>query len=176
MEVKAYNVRNLDSMKHFFYAGVYRGKNPKKHLIKRIILSVILIILAVINYIQSDGVEWFFFGLIFAILMYANISRYVSGPKKQYEALSKMKDELTEFVFYEDRYQSVTKSSLRSVVEEVDYCMLVKVIETSKYIVLFLGEATMEVVDKSTVNNGTVDDIRNKLKEYVRTNYLMADF
>ena len=176
MEIKAYTVRNLDAIKHFFYAGVYRGKNPKKHLIKRIILSVILITLAVINYIQSDGVEWFYLGLFFAGLMLVQILRYVSGPKKHYEALSKMKDEVSEFVFYEDKYQATTKSSLRSVVEEVDYNMLVKVIETSKYIILFLGEATMEVVDKSTVNNGTVDDIRNKLKEYVRTNYLMADF
>ena len=42
MEVKAYTVRNLESVKHFFYTGVYRGKNPKKHLIKSAACDTIL--------------------------------------------------------------------------------------------------------------------------------------
>jgi len=50
---------------------------------------------------------------------------------------------------------------------EIKYSIIPKVMETPKYIFIYQDLRSVYIIDKSTVTNGTIEDIRAKLAQYV---------
>ena len=101
---------------------------------------------------------------------------YFILPKIRYKALVKMKGTENEYTFCEDVIKIVTTNNDYNGTAEINYSLLVKVCETSKYFFLFQTKNQVLVVDKSTIENGTADDVKNKLISYVRDKYTVFIF
>ena len=58
----------------------------------------------------------------------------------------------------------------------VEYPVFVKVFETSRYFFLFQTKNQVYPVDKSSLESGCADEIRNKLKEFVKNQYKICKY
>ncbi len=58
----------------------------------------------------------------------------------------------------------------------MEYSLFTKVYETSDYFFLYQTNNQVFLVDKSTVEGGSVDDIRNKLSSFVKDKYYICKY
>ena len=73
--------------------------------------------------------------------------------------------------------ETVRCSTLASLSQtEIYYYALVKVYETSKYLLLFTSKAKAFIVDKSTIENGAVDEVRGKISAVLKEKYYICSY
>ena len=110
---------------------------------------------------------------------------YFLLPKIRYKALAKMKDAENEYIFCDNVLKTFTKSQEYNGEAEIEYSLFVKVYETTKYLFLYQTNNQVFIVDKNTVEGGTIEEIRNELKnkykmimidEYQDTSSLQENF
>ena len=97
-------------------------------------------------------------------------------PKIQYKSLGKLADIENEFVFYDDVIKITSNNTEYSGEAELKYTVIPKVMETTKYLFIFQNRRQVYAIDKSTLTNGTMEDIRRKLKNYVNNKYIMCRY
>lgn len=177
MEIKAKCKFDYDTIKTLTRASLFRKKgNLKRRFIATLIMCLFIIIISVINLIVKFDVVHLVFIVIGFLLFLIEYFLYFILPKIRYKALVKMKGTENEYTFCEDVIKIVTTNNDYNGTAEINYSLLVKVCETSKYFFLFQTKNQVLVVDKSTIENGTADDVKNKLISYVRDKYTVFIF
>jgi len=58
----------------------------------------------------------------------------------------------------------------------MNYSTIVSVYETSNHLFLFKTSNSVYIVDKKTIENGNIDELRNKLKENVIKKYKVCKY
>ena len=101
---------------------------------------------------------------------------YFGLPKIQYKALAKMKDAENEYVFCDNVLKTFTKSQEYNGEAEIEYSLFVKVYETTRYLFLYQTNNQVFIVDKNTIEGGTVEEIRNKLSAFVKDKYILCKY
>jgi len=177
MEIKAKCKFDFDSIRALTHLSMFKKANPKKRLIFWSIAYAILLIIIVIEIVAFDvktilfvllGVE-----ILGFLLMYFT---YFITPKKRYNALSKMKEAENEYIFLDDAVKAFTKSQDYNGEAVIEYSLFVRVYETTRYIFLYQTKNQVFIVDKNTVEGGTVEEIRNKLTPYVKDKYILCKY
>ena len=177
MEIRAKCKYDLDSVKALTHLTMYKKADPQKRLTFWSAAFAVLIIIIISEIIAFGfdtilavllGVE--IFGLLLIYFWYFII------PKIQYKSLAKMKDTENEYVFCDDVLKTFTKSQEYNGEAEIEYSLFVKVYETTKYFFLYQTNTQVFIVDKSTVENGTVEEIRNKLSAFVKDKYIICNY
>ena len=177
MEIKASCKFNLESMKAFTHLLLFKKANPKKRMIFWLIAYLFFsaVIIAEIILLDADTVLfvllafiflWFLLGCYFYFLL----------PKKQYKALGKMKEIVNEYVFGDEVIGLNSIGDGYNGDGEIEYDLIYKVMETSKYIFIFLNKTQTYIVNKSTITGGTVEELKNKLSSYVGDNYITCKY
>ena len=92
-------------------------------------------------------------------------------PKIQYNALSNLKDIHNKYTFYDDSLVVESNNDVYSSNSKLDYNMIVKVIESNDYLFIYQSKNQVFIVDKSTIVQGTIEDIRNKLIPILNNKY-----
>ena len=177
MEIKAKCKYNLDSVKALTHLTMYKKADPGKRLIfwsTAFAIFFIIIFLEIIAFGFDTilavllGVE--IFGLLMIYFWYFII------PKIQYKSLAKMQNVENEYIFCDNVLKTFTKSQEYNGEAEIEYSLFVKVYETSKYLFLYQTNNQVFIVDKSTVEGGTVEEIRKKLSTFVKDKYIICKY
>ena len=176
MEVRASCTFDYNSIKALSHVSLYKKLNPKSVFLFVTIFFVLLIaltILMIVLYGTSESNH--LLGLGFAILV-LNCFMYLIFPRIQYSNLKKFKNSKNEYLFYDNLIKVSTLNQFYNGECEIQYSLVHKVLETSEYFFIFQNNNAAYVVDKSTIANGGVDAIREKLLEFVGKKYVVCKY
>lgn len=110
------------------------------------------------------------------VLMALNFYLYFGLPRLQYRALGKLQSTENHYVFLDDTLKVTSSNATYRGEGEYAYATFTRVRETSDYLFLFLSARQVFVVDKSTVAGGTVEQIRDALRPFIKYNYTTCKF
>ena len=177
MEIKAKCKYDLDSVKALTHLTMYKKSDPRKRLIFWSTAFAIIFIIIILEIIAFDfdtilavvlGVE--IFGLLLMYFWYFII------PKIQYKSLAKMQNVENQYIFCDNVLKIFTKSQEYNGEAEIEYSLFVKVYETSRHLFLYQTNNQVFIVDKKTIEGGTVEEIRNKLSAFAPNKYIVCKY
>ena len=177
MKIQAKCKFDFESIKALTHLSTYRKANPKKAVQLRTILycALLFIIVAELVAFGSD--------LILIILIITDILAialaafmYFGLPRIRYNYLAKMKSAENDYIFYDDVLKVFTKSEIYNGEAEIAYSLFVKVYETSAYFFLYQTANQVFIIDKSTIEGGSAEDIRNRLSLFVKDKYIICKY
>lgn len=177
MEIKAKSKYDQATIRALTHLAMYKKADPKKRI--RLWTWVYAILLAVIVLeIIVFGPDSTFFTLLFAAIFFILLVyfMYFIMPKIQYNAMAKMKDIENVFVFGDKEVKIVTSGSDYNCETKIDYSWFHMVYETSKHFFLYQTKNQVFIVDKSTVEGGTAEDIRNKFSGFDKKKYIICKY
>ena len=176
MEIYASCIFDFNSIRALSYVAMFKKMNPKLVFHITNILSVLMIVLSVLMinlYGSSENNR--LLGLSIAILI-LNLFMYLAFPRIQYSALKKFKNTKQEYLFCDEHIKISTQNESYSGAVELKYNLIHKVMESSEYLFIFQTKNQAYVVDKSSVANGAIDSIRQKLLESVGAKYTLCKY
>lgn len=170
MGITATSKYDLKTVTALVRLGAFKKHNPKKIMIGFIFTDFILLILL--------GFIGFPIKLVClcAALILLQCYIYLWLPKVQYRAMGKFADSYHTFKFTDDSVSITSSVGGSNDSCSASYDMFYKVMETGEYLFIFLNKRQAHIVDKSTLQGGTVDELRTKFTEipgmkYIRCNY-----
>lgn len=177
MEIKAKGYFDFESVKALAHLSFYKKRDPKKTLISRLIILTICFMVFVRNILFYGFNTFLLIMLAFAMLyIFIECFMFFIFPRAQYKSLAKMKDAENEYTFRDDKLNVVTKSNEYNGEAEIEYSLIIKVMETTQYLFLFQNNMQIFIVDKSTIVGGTIEDIRSKFSSFLNTKYVVCKY
>ena len=176
MKIKASCRLDYDSVKALTHLSLFKKANPKKRFIMWSVISVILILIIVLEMVIFSDTE-LIGTLCLAILLFLFESYlYFLVPKIKYKALAKMKNTENEYVFCDNVLKTFTNNQEYNGESVIEYSVFVRAYETTVYLFLYQTNNQVFIVDKSTIEGGTAEDIRNKLTAYLEKKYIVCKY
>lgn len=176
MEINAKCRFDYESVKALTHVTVYKKKNPQKAFIVRNICSAILVLLILVGMCLGVDTTPIVLLMVAAVIIALNCFLHFGIARIQFKALHKMKNLENEYTFYEDVLKVSSKAEEYNGEAELKYSLIPKVMETSKYLFVFQNNNQVLIVDKSTIINGTINDIREKLIQFVKDKYIICKY
>ena len=176
MEIKAKCKFDFESIKALTRLSLFKKANPKKRFLTwSVILGILAVIIVLEMIIFSDAmlIELLCVAIVLFLL---ECYLYFLLPKIRYKALAKMIDTENEYIFRDNVLQTFTKNKEYNGEAEIEYSLFVKVYETSRHLFLYQTNNQVFIVDKSTIEGGTVEEIRNKLSAFVKDKYILCKY
>lgn len=177
MKINASCVFDLDSTKALIRLGMFQKHDPKKRMIFWGIIYTVLAIVLVLQdvVIGLNGELISYLGiLLFAELLVCY--SYFLVPRIRYKAMANMKGTVNQYCFLDDSLEVTSNNGSYGGKAELQYTMLVKSMETSKYFFLYQTKNQIYIVDKSTISGGTAEDIRNKLISVLDNKHIICKY
>lgn len=164
MEIKAKCKYDLESIRALTHLSTFKKSNPKTRIIFYNIITSALLSIVVLEF-AFFGADVTLYLLLCAVLFLGFLENflYFILPRISFKKMRTFKNVENEFVFCDDMLKVVSKTKEYSGEGQIEYTALVKAYETSRYFFLLQTERQTYIIDKSTIENGTVEDIRNKL-------------
>ena len=177
MEITAKGVFDYDSIRALTYVSIYKKKNPRKYFIWMNIwcIGLALLILTEMILFGPDR-QSIMLIIVDAVLVLLNFYLYFWFAKIQYNALHLMKNTVNTYHFHENRIKVFSAGAQYSGEAELQYSMIPKVMETQKYLFIFQSKNQAYVVDKTTIVNGSMEDIRTKLHQSSKAKYILCRY
>lgn len=177
MEIRAKCKFDLDAIKALTHVSFYRKSEPKKAIRLRVTYCLVLLLVNIAELIVFGFDSVLIILLVGVLLVIALfVFMYFGSPRIRYASLANMKDAENAYLFGDDILKVFTKSEEYNGEAEMEYSLFVKVYETSDYFFLYQANNQVFLVDKSTVEGGSVDDIRNKLSSFVKDKYYICKY
>ena len=177
MEIKAKSTYNLETMQALIRLYMFKKANPRKRMVIYTVLFTGLIAI--------DVLEMIIFGnnMILSVLLVCCVLWYLLLcywffllPRIRYNALAKMKNVTNEYTFRDASMLASSTCEEFCGQSEIQYALLIKAMETQKYLFLFQNRSQVIVVDKSTITGGTVDEIRQNLRSRISGKYIICRY
>lgn len=178
MEIRAKCKCDYDSVKALARLAMFKKADPKKRLKFYSIIYAILFVVLILEIIAFDVADTILFvllGVEITVLLLLWFGYFIV-PKMQFKSMAKMKNIENQYIFCDNVLKVFTKSQDYNGEAEIDYSFFVRVYETTKYLFIFQTNNQVFVVDKSTIEGGTAEDIRNKLSSYVKDKYIICKY
>ena len=177
MKIKATCQFDLESVKALTYLMMFNKGNPKKRMLSLNIVFSVLFAIIIFDFIMF-GVDLplVLCAIMTVMILVWNAYMWFLYPKVRYNALGKMKGVQNEYIFTDEKIFVTTRGAEYNGQAEIEYTLLVKVYETSKYFFLYQTKNQVFIVNKSTVEGGTDEDIRNKLSAYAKGKYIICKY
>lgn len=155
---------------------MYKRKSPRKTFVLLNIWFAALGLLVTLEMLFLGVDVTLILLLIMAVMLIAlNCFMYFGTPKIQFASLQKMQGVKNEFTFCEDVIKVSSHGEFCHSEAELQYSLIPKVMETSRYLFIYQDKIQAFIVDKSTIINGTIEDVREKLlpfaKKYIICKY-----
>ena len=176
VEIRAKCKFDFESIRALTHLSLFKKANPQKRLLTWSIVSAILagtIVLEMIIFSDAMLIELLCVAIVLFLL---ECYLYFLLPKIRYKALAKMKDTENEYVFCDGVLKTFTKGKEYNGEAEIEYSLFVKVYETTRYLFLYQTNNSVFIVDISTIEGGTVEEIRNKLSAFVKDKYILCKY
>ena len=140
------------------------------------IISAILVVIIIFEMIVFSDAMLVELLCVVIILFLLECYLYFLLPKIRYKALAKMKEVENEYIFFDNVLKTFTKSQEYNGEAEIEYSLFVRVYETTKHLFLYQTNNQVFIVDKSTIDGGTIEDVRNKLTAFVKDKYIICKY
>lgn len=175
MEIKAIGTLSYDGVKYLIHTNIFKKLNPKFGMTLLSVPCLLACLYYSFCYIKFSLLYFPLAENLF-LLFYLLCLVYFFLPVVKYKKLSKFKDTVNEYTFYDDKICICSQNDLYKSTVEMKYELIEKTIETKKYLFIFKDKSQAYIVDKATITNGAVDDLRRKLipllgKKYAVYNY-----
>ena len=72
--------------------------------------------------------------------------------------------------------KAFTTSQVYNGQAEIEYTLFLKAYETSRYLFLYQTRKQIFIVDKNTIEGGTVEDLRNLLSAVLKDKYFLCAY
>ncbi len=95
---------------------------------------------------------------------------YVFLPKLNYKMQKTTTDTINKYTFYDTKLVAISTAKGITSTSEVEYSTLDRVLENKKYIYIYIAKDKAMIVDKSTITNGSIDEIRCAITSQIGTN------
>ena len=177
MEIKAKCKYDYEGCKAISYVCSYKKSKPIKAVFMHILLAFILG-LADIYLIQSGtlGISVYFVLGLCVFMVVLELFMYFLMPCIQYNSMSKMKDMSNDYIFRDDYFFASAGAEEYKGASTVKYTLLEKVMETGEYFFIFQNKRQVYLVDKSTLEGGTAEEIREKLQPVLGKKYIICKY
>lgn len=176
MEIRARCKYDFVSVKALMHLSLFGKHEPKKRFrLWTIIFSALMAIaiLGIIFFRDATFVMLLCAGIIIILL---ECYLYFLLPKIRYKAMANMKEVENVYIFSDNVLKISAESKEYNGESIIEYSLFVKAFETSKYFFLFQTNNQAFVVDKSTIEGGTAEDIRNKLSAFIKDKYFICKY
>ena len=177
MEIKASCTLDLNAIKALNGLMMFRKNDPKKRMILwGIIYAVIIVcvIMLIATYGLTDEFALYLF-MLFAFLL-LGCYLYFLQPRVQYKAMAKLKNAENRYVFRDETMDIISAADAFNGQSELRYSVIVRAMETSKYFFIFQTKNQAFLVDKSTITDGTPEQIREKLRSHLGKKYMLCRY
>ena len=177
MEIKAKSTFDFDTTKAFCHVTFYGKGKPKNWFIGFNIFCTIFLLINVAIVILFGWEDFDFSSFIPIALLYAlNFLLYSWLPKIQYKSLKKAQNMENSYIFCDDVIKISSNNELYQGEATLDYGFIVKVMETTKHFFIYQHQNQAYIVDKSTVTDGTVEELKEKLKQSIKGKYIVCKY
>lgn len=177
MEIKATCKYDFDAVKALTHLTMYKKADPKKRLVFWSVAFLILCLIIVVEMLVFGMDSFLFLLLGIEILGMALIYFwYFVIPKIQFKTLAKMQYVENQYTFCDHVLKTVTKSQVYNSQAEIEYALFVKAFETSKYLFLYQTNNQAFIVDKNTIQGGTIEDLRKQLSVFLKDKYVLCNY
>lgn len=168
MEVYAKSKFDYETIKELAHRSSFRIMKPGTMVIFMAICNLIVLgnFIEACLYYESSSLDIVLLSIMIicdGVLLYI----YWGVPKMRYKALGKLQNLENEFIFGDETMTIINRSEEYTGQGEIKYSIIPKVMETPKYIFIYQDLRSVYIIDKSTITNGTIEDIRAKLAQYV---------
>lgn len=124
-------------------------------------------IFSTLNGIGEDGSAFdrtsIFLGALYLFLAVFIIWARATAPKRSFKKAEKSGIVTNTYTFTDDALEMVSKSDSIDSTGSVKYQALIKAVEDNDYIYIYPNNVTAYVVDKSTLEGGTMEELRAHL-------------
>lgn len=184
MNVKATTAYDLNVYKAINDAVLFKGKNPivckalSLAIIGMTLLSygAVIILPDLISGTKIDAITLFPVLMLVLITVLFGIAYFVA-PRAGFKKLTAVQGIVSNsFEFDEDSVKVESSSEKLSSTSNYKYTALVKVLETSEYIFLFINPSSAFVVAKSGIEKGKIDEVCNTIKAALGKKYKIAKY
>ena len=177
MEIFAKCKLDYEAIKALTHLSFGKRKDPKKQLILRMLFCGLLAAW-IVTMMVVFGVDYIPVVLLVvdALIIAIYCMTYFALPRKQYKALKQRQNLENLYTFCDDMLKVTSKNACYDGKTEMQYSMLVKAMETSKYLFLYLDDQQVFMVDKATISGGTVGDIRARLLPVLGDRYILCNY
>lgn len=173
MEIKAKCKWNLEAIKALTRLLMFGKKSPKVSMLTFSIFSFLLPFVLLV--IRSDLLSYIF-ATSMIVLILCGLYLYFLSPKIRYNALGKLKNAEIEYIFCDGSIKVFTRSKEYNDEAECKYSIFVKAYETSRYFFFFATNNQVYLIDKTTIEDGTATDIRNKVEPLLDRKYFICKY
>ncbi|MBQ8434650.1 MAG: YcxB family protein [Oscillospiraceae bacterium] len=170
------NYRKSD-MRYFF------NETAKKSLVKNLVwmytvigATIFLVFAAVTFFVKGSfsfarPLPFVFLGVL-VVLVFLAVARTVRNtPEKMYRKFSESYDGNTVICRFEDDRMYVESDTNGDDDGYILYSALEKAIESDNYFYVFINQSTAQIVKKSAVTEGSIDEVRTLLKSFLGDRY-----
>lgn len=176
MEIKASSIYDLKTTKALIRLNMFKKNDPKKQILIYGIIVLVLFVFLIIGLIATGDSSYV--GLIFLLALSSSVYSYMYFlfPKTSYKATKKLADVKNSFIFKDDEILLSSNTAEYTGNAAIKYTMLYKVMETSEYLFIYQNKVQVYIVDKSTIENGSVNDLRQVLSNVLKKKYIVCKY
>lgn len=113
---------------------------------------------------------------VFVIVILLQIYMYFGLPKIRYKSVDKFVNLQNNFIFTEKNMIVSSDMGDYSGTTNIEYSILFKVMETSENFFVFIQKQQVFLVDKSTVQGGTIEEVREVIKNALGKQYIICKY
>ena len=177
MEITAVSTYDLKTCKAIQKYTMFGKNSPaKRMLFWGIIYFILLFAVASLLIADSNDVtSWILFILIAAVLIFFCIS-YFHTPRARYQALGKLAATQHYYRFRKTEFTVTSETVSGKESRTFQYDSIGRVAETSKYFFIYQLKGGLYVVEKSTVKNGTDEQLKSLLLSGSSAKYIKCRY
>lgn len=176
MEITATSKYDRKTATALARVGVFKRHNPKKRMILLAALIGVIVAESILMLFLLGGGFPILLLCLSAVLILIQCYVYFLLPKIQYRLLGKFAESCHTFHFTDDTVIITSSGDDYNGSCSITYHMFYQVMETGEYLFLYQNKRQVFVVDKSTVQGGTVSELRTKLANISGLRYILCKY
>lgn len=169
MDIVVKTTYDLDAFKAMNRIVAFRGKSPAKRLVWMAVASVFVAAVMVFMTIHARELLPLLIACCIIDLLCVGVTVYmaVGLPRVQLKAHERFGLPDITYTFGEAALSYQTSSENYTDSGEIKYAAFAKAVETDEYFFLYQTANQIMIVDKSGIQNGSAEDIRERLKYHL---------
>ena len=174
MEINVKTTCSPKAIQAFSRSSLFRLMKPITEFILTVSILLLGALLSVVNMIQEPQSTFHKVLLIACIVAFVlEIYLFFIYGKLMYKSFCRLGLPVASITFTDESIKMVAKNNRGDLHEENDYKynVFAKAVETDEYIFLYLTSRSAFLIDKSTIENGGIEEIRSKLQSYLDKKY-----
>ena len=167
MNIKAQTTLDEKTFQALYKLNMVGTSKPKNRFIFWGVVLAVAVAVVVVEIILSDGATPIMWAVLVILLLFPLLyyRMYKVAPKKRYKKLGAFQDSVNTFHFTDDAVLVTSHNSRGGYLGEatIYYSMLRRVRESDDYFFVYQDRFNVYLVDKSSIPEHLIDDVREQL-------------